>query len=121
MGRRIELLAVDVQRFKTALRTRGLNMSSVSREMGFSDSYLNKVTIRSEISKTAAILLERCYNIKPEEYIVRDEKESTQEAVNYDDMYKVVYDAVYKAMKMAIKETMYDIAKSAVRDGMREA
>lgn len=112
------MLPVDGEKFKAQFVKRGLNMAEVSIELGHSRSFLNGICGTSnraaKISKSASIFLDKLYNIKYEDYApdgvksksaVPAEKEQDSPSIDYDRLYKVVYNAVYNALDRIFNDT----------------
>ena len=107
---------VDIDKFHAIFRKRGLTMREASLTCGLPASYFsNHTTKNGELAKSAVILLEKIYNIKPEEYaIVEPEPEVEEkkeqiviqksESIDYDRLYKTIYKATYDGTMKAHEE-----------------
>ena len=113
---------IDGRKLKAALQRRNLSYTDASLGIGHAASYISSAINDGEMGRPSMILLERLYNIRPEEYIVnRVETPEKTDTPDGNKTYEIVYSAMYNAMKMAIKECMYESFKKAFVDGMREA
>ena len=72
-------LKIDSEKFKAAFNNRHLMRSKVAESFGFAPNWITNFMKRQEIPRYAAILLEKEYGIKYEEYKPK-EPELTQEA-----------------------------------------
>lgn len=97
---------VDYSRLDYLLKKRGLTAAKAGRELGFSDNYFANVKARGRITKSGAILLERVFGIKAEDYSMNEAEPVNEKPAefDYDRLYEVIYTAVYQAVKMAWKE-----------------
>lgn len=105
---------VDIDKFHEIFRKRGLTMREASITCGLPQSYFsNHTTKNGELAKSAVILLEKIYNIKPEEYaIVEPEPEVEEkkeqiviqksEPIDYDRLYRTIYKATFDGMNKAL-------------------
>lgn len=59
---------VDNEKLHKEIERRGLKITQMSREMGYGKSTLGEAARSGKMKYTQALLLERLYNIKPEEY-----------------------------------------------------
>lgn len=104
----MESVKVDFKRLHEQLKQRGMNMSRASKALGFADNYFSAVKSSGVMPRRTAIMLDRMFGIKEEQYVVGAKEEpKAQEKpaeIDYDKLYEVVYTAVYQAMKMAWKE-----------------
>lgn len=108
---------IDSEKLNEQLDRRGLRRSKVSLEIGYASSYISNVINEGYINKPTMVMLERLYNIKPEEYIFKEPIEEVAEGqapeaeqaaetpqkieIDLDIFYQTVYSAVYQAVKMA--------------------
>ena len=100
---------VDVDKFHDIFKKRGLTMKEASLTCGLPPSYFSNHTAKNgELAKSAVILLEKVYNIKPEAYAIFEpepEVEAKKEKeqiviqkgmeIDYDRLYKTIYKATY--------------------------
>lgn len=70
---------VDAQKMRDALTQRGLMFTEVSNAIGYESGYISGVLNEKKIAKAAAMLLERIYNIQPEDYKPETEESVTPE------------------------------------------
>ena len=100
----------DADKLRAEFRKRGLTLTNVSREIGYSDSYISWTLQYGSITDSVAKMLDSQYNIKPESYIIPDEPAAEPEPATYDGgidyhkLYHTIYGAVYQAMKRALSE-----------------
>lgn len=106
------MVSVSKEKLYRELEKRGLNHSEVSTEIGFAQWFISNSASRGKINRTGAIMLEKLYNIKPEDYapdpdntpeIIEPVKEA-QNIIDYEKLGEVIYDAVYRAVKTAWSE-----------------
>lgn len=71
---------VDKARIQECFDKRGLKQSDVSHEIGYERGYITNSILEGRFTKTAAILLEKLYNIKPEDYKPDEVEEEVVEA-----------------------------------------
>lgn len=84
----------------------------MATELGLSRHYFKNVYARSSISEQTAKSLERCYNIKPQDFApdkpeaANTPKEVTEKVEPFDwqKLYNVMYEAMYNAVKKAWSE-----------------
>lgn len=68
MKQKKEKYPVSKEKLYGALQERGLSPSEASKQMGYERNYLPNVAAVREIPRRGAIILERFYGIKPEDY-----------------------------------------------------
>ena len=112
----------DTKALIDSLRTVGMSCTKVSRDMGMSDNWLS-----STISQTGGVpqsvvnYLDKVYGIKPERYAPQSQKEADMKSIidqfefavtkalqennpiDYERLYKVIYNATKEAMSEALK------------------
>ena len=103
----MEFVKVDNEKFHKELRRRGLQITVISREMGYGKSTIGEAVRGGKLKQTQAILMEKLYNIKPEDYAPTEEISGGAEVpqVNYNEIYKTIYSAVYNAVKQAWRDS----------------
>ena len=110
MAKNRAMFQIDREKLYEALKKRGLRNTAVCADLGMSGSYLANCAHRGKITETSAVLLERLYNIKREEYqLVQEEpvipaKTPDVAALDYDKLYQTIYAAVYHAVKVVWSE-----------------
>lgn len=100
---------IDRERLRRALEKRGYSFIKASKEMGFSDSYLNTVTKDGCLALHAIRSLEATFNIKPEEY-------APAEATPAD----VAQNEWARAFAILIKRTEPNELKELIKEAIRE-
>lgn len=98
---------IDRERLRRALEKRGYSFIKASKEMGFSDSYLNTVTKDGCLALHAIRSLEATFNIKPEEYAPTPATEPPQ-------------DEWERAFAILIKRTEPNELKELIKEAVRE-
>ena len=117
MGKgRIVREAIDGEKLREELKTRGVTLMDASIKIGYDGSYLSKATRAGMMPKSSMLLIQAMYNIDPDSYRIKDEpidvETSVVEVVHHtgltdediEKLYKVIYSAVYKATKRALEE-----------------
>lgn len=102
-------VSIDGDKLRAELKKRGLNISVLSQQLGYSKSYLNWAIRNNQLSMPAIKILENDYNLHLDAYVVKDKKEEAvidenTGGVNYHTLYRVIYGACYQAMKRALSE-----------------
>ncbi len=111
-------VAINGEALRAELKKRGLLGVTVSKAIGYDQTYISHAIRHNTIAKTAMMLLQTMYNINPDIYVVKEEpkpeevKAEVVEVVQHsgltdDDfqkLYKVIYTAVYEATKRALSE-----------------
>lgn len=67
---------IDGEKLKNEIARRGLNLSEVSQTIGYSKSYINYCIKDSVITKPAALLLQREFNISLDSYKLKENSQS---------------------------------------------
>ena len=101
---------LDAERFKKALAKRRLKLEPLSRDLGFSGSYLSNRLRNPEDGLPPIVTewLQNNHDISPEEYapVKEDDKKLASEEANRGSLdYEKLYDVIYRAMKAALEET----------------
>lgn len=110
MARKVE---IDRERLRRALEKRGYSFVKASKEMGFSDSYLNTVTKDGDLALHAIRSLEATFHIKPEEYAPAD---ATPADVAQNEWARVFAILIKRTEPNELKE----LIKKAVREVLNE-
>ena len=104
---------VDIDKFHDIFKKRGLTMKEASLTCGLPPSYFsNHTTKNGALAKSAVILLEKVYNIKPEEYAVFESEPEVEEKneqiviqksaeIDYKRLYHTIYKATYDSTMKA--------------------
>lgn len=79
MARNGQMINIDPDKLREELRRRGLNMSTLSKELGYSSGYIAKVLQHGSIGTPAANQLELRYNIDMESMKLDAVKEKAPE------------------------------------------
>lgn len=104
------MVNIDGSRLAGQIKQRGLTFAEVSREIGYTDGFINNCIARNQINNTAVKMLNMIYHIQPEDYEYKEpvqpepekkEPEQTQAGIDYQMLFKVIYRAVYEAIKKA--------------------
>lgn len=98
---------IDRERLRRALEKRGYSFIKASKEMGFSDSYLNTVTKDGCLALHAIRSLEATFNIKAEEYAPTPVTEPPQ-------------NEWARAFAILIKRTEPNELKELIKEAVRE-
>lgn len=69
----MESVKVDDEKFRKELKRRGLHITAISKEMGYGKSSISEAIRRGKLHQTQALLIEKMYNIKPEDYAPAEE------------------------------------------------
>ena len=69
----MEFVKVDNEKFHKELKRRGLQITVISREMGYGKSAIGEAVRGGKLKQTQAILIEKLYNIKPADYAPAEE------------------------------------------------
>lgn len=103
---------IDGQVLRKYIELLGKSLSQVSKELGYNGSFMSKCIRTNRLPKSAAIMIEKLYNIplvsyeKPEmsQQIVEDHHEQETSDIDYQKLGDVIYNAVYEAVKKAWSE-----------------
>lgn len=122
MARNIQKIEIDGQKLKKAILKRGLHVSVVSMELGFSKCYLDQHIKGNYTLKTTAIALEQLYRIPLSEYEVVKVDESVKaaeeaKAIEMEELKNIIFQSVYKAVYMALED---GIKASGIVDAINE-
>lgn len=87
MARRSQAIEIDPNKLREELRRRGLNVSSLSKELGYASNYMSQVLKKGAIGMPAANQLGLRYNIdmelmKPDAEQKTEEPEVNTEEIN---------------------------------------
>ena len=72
--RRIRTLPIDGEKLKRILMTKG-HITALSEDMGKGPAYLSRACFDGKLTESSALLLERLWNIKYDDYKPEEEKE----------------------------------------------
>lgn len=111
-------VAINGEALRLELRKKGLLGVTVSKAIGYDQTYISHAIRDNRIARSAVLLLQTMYNINLDSYVVKEEpkleevKAEVTEVVQHvgltdDDfkkLYNVVYSAVYEATKRALSE-----------------
>jgi len=108
-------LDIDVDAFKKAIWSRGLNFQQLSRELGFNENKVSNIIYCKRIHRAVANHIKMLYNIGPDSYTVKPEtpkKDEPTAGVNgpvseltKSDLLGLLYSALKTAIVDAFKET----------------
>lgn len=110
-----KMVECDTNKLYPLLKQRGLKPSQVSRDIGFGSDYLANAVQRKRISESAALLLDKLYNIKADEYTFDKEEPKKQEVKQENleskhlgdmtdkELYRLIYSACYHGVKKALE------------------
>lgn len=102
----------DMNKLKHEFKKRNLSDNDVATELGLSRYYFKNVYARNRISEQTAKGLEKCFNIKPQDF-APDKPEPANapkevavkvEPFDWQKLYNVMYEAMYNAVKKAWSE-----------------
>lgn len=89
-----KVVKVDPDKFRAELRRRGLNMTTLSRELGYCDSYVSTCIRQGTIGLPAANILKLKYNMDVEvmqpEAVEKPKEEKPQEPEGDTDLKKEI-------------------------------
>lgn len=91
-------LEIIPEKLRNEIYNRNLTLKTASEELGYYKGFLSKSLGKKKINKTATILLDKLFNIKPEKYLAVIEKEDKEDEVNENKIYDIVYKAVIDAL-----------------------
>lgn len=111
-------VTINGEALRLGLKKRGLLGVTVSKAIGYDQTYISHAIRGNRIAKSAVLLLQTMYNINPDIYVVKEEpkpEEAKAEVVevvqhsgftddDFQKLYKVIYSAVYEATKRALSE-----------------
>lgn len=105
---------IDTSKLMHEINVRNLSLSQVDRDTGRCITYTSRALRRGKMAVTQAILLERMYGIKRDDYelvepepvvVVEPPKDTDKPCVlDYDKLYNTIYAAVYAALRMNADE-----------------
>lgn len=101
------MIWIESEKLRFLLKEKGLKMAAVSRECGFSDSYLKNCINNKRIPKRTSILLEKVTGIALDEYEAKVEKVEEQpkpvakaiDILTADELKILIFNAVTDALK----------------------
>lgn len=110
-----QMVKISNEKLLREIEKRGLMGRQMSVEMGYAPGYLSCCGARGQMSKSGLTMLERMFDIRPEEIMKDDDKpeqepeqmtipEPPVEPINYERLGQVIYQAVYEAVKKAWAE-----------------
>lgn len=108
MGEKHYAVKINKDRLYDEIRAKGLTVTGASLEMGFGKSALAMNASQGHITHTQALLLEKMWNIKREDYELVEESETEkpkETKLDMDQLYRTIYSAVFNAMKQAWGES----------------
>ena len=110
------MMKIDGNKLTREIEKRGLIGRAMSVEMGYAASYISCCTNRGHMSTSGLKMLEKLYDIRPDEIMPDKEPETIPEPeqmtipeppadpINYERLGQVIYQAVYEAVKKAWAE-----------------
>lgn len=100
------MVMIDGKKLQAELKKRGVSFASASKELGFGVTYLTNSASRGYMRTAAIKALFAEYNINPDAYVLKESEPAEEKvaAVDYNELYKVIYTAVYEAVKKAWSE-----------------
>jgi hypothetical protein len=104
-----KLVFVDREKLYAELKKRGVTPSRAADEFGYARNYIHNAASVGKLNETCAVLLERVYGIKREDYKPCDKvvepvepvSESKSNKFDYDKLYQTIYEATYNAYRQA--------------------
>lgn len=104
-----KLVLVDRAKLYAELKKRGVTPSQAADEFGYAKNYIHNAASVGKLNETCAVLLERVYGIKREDYKPCDKvvepvepvSESKINQLDYDKLYQTIYTATYCAYRHA--------------------
>lgn len=110
MGRKTNMQRIDSSKLRAELKQRGLAMKEASEIMGFSITYIKNRLDIGTMPEPSIKLIEHCFGIKPEKYVVKEEKpvesaekvEKVELVFDHEALYKIINNAVYNAVYRAL-------------------
>ena len=135
MRQKMEKYQVSKEKLYAALQERGLNASEASEQMGYERGYLTCVAKAHEIPKRGAIILERFYGIKPEDYqpdlldmVINAEtpetfaeKPETPEGKIPSAIIKTAAETFARVLVEQYRDTYRETLKEAILDALKES
>ena len=111
-------VAINGEALRLELKKRGILGVTVSKAIGYDQTYISHAIRDNKIAKSATLLLQTMYNINPDIYVVKEEpkpekvkaevvevvQHSGLTADDFQKLYNVIYSAVYEATKRALSE-----------------
>ena len=104
-----EMYPVDKAKLYRLLEKRNLTAKEVSIELGYSRFFLSNCAGRGVINTPSAKMLEKLFNIRPEDYApdptetetpqILEEMREVRDLIDYDRLERAIYAAVYQAIK----------------------
>ena len=109
-----KLVLVDREKLYAELKKRGVTPSQAAEEFGYARNYIHNAACVGKMNETCAVLLERVYGIKREDYkpcnnVVEPVSESKSNKFDYDKLYQTIYAATYHAYRQALREVGKDV------------
>lgn len=112
-------IRIDGKALAEILKERGLQVATVSEEVGYHRSNLGKCIKHNQMSKNMARGIELRYGIPREKFVIPEEKPEPEQMaidlvpadpgkpvdpIDYEKLWKVIYTATYEAMKKVWNE-----------------
>lgn len=108
MARNVVL--IDGERFKKEIYKKNRNLQMMSKELGYSRSYLAIAVHSGRLTESVVRMLDQIYGIPRERYEVKesvetdDEVAEIKESLDKDALYELIKRAVYEGVKKAWAE-----------------
>lgn len=123
-------MKIDAGRLKQAVKDRGLTLASISKRMGFEQSYFSAMLRKGEISNLVVSFLQAEYGIETHEYACLESGRPSEmsqgqleksimnvlkeyEPIDYERLYKVIGASVREAIEDTVSEAVYAAVKKA--------
>ena len=96
---------IDGDKLRKALAAKKVTGAEASRTCGFNSSYFGSCASVGRLAKRSTVLLEKIYNISPDEYVVKEsdgQPEPVKKAIDVltaDELKIVICNAVAQALK----------------------
>ena len=105
---KISTFPIDRRAFEHELRTRDLPYQTVSMALGYNPNYVSEIIYQGKIRVSAAVVLDKLYGIKRENYEQREPEPVQQELVVRPDSIMTDQDwaRLYRLMVEAFREVL---------------
>lgn len=114
MGKRTSGTPINADKLRKEIAKRGMTLTAASEEIGRASNFLSHTLSSGLIGKDTIVILDKLYNIPIDAYKAEEPKTVTAEittearqektAIDYNELYKVVYSAMYNATKKILSE-----------------
>ena len=105
-----QMVLIDGDRFRKEIYRKNRNLQLMSKELGYSRSYLAVCVKNGRIPESVVKMLDQAYGIPKERYELKKEKDPVAEIngqeyrIDENALYELIKKAVYEGMKKAWEE-----------------